>query len=347
MKKIIALLAAATMVAGFASAQGKANELLGSGATFPQPLYVAIFDQYLKANKVKVNFNGNGSGAGIKDLSTKTTDFGASDAPMNEGEIKAAGAEVVHVPATIGAIVVTYNVPGVKTGLKLTGSVIAGIFLGTIDKWNDAEIVKLNPGVKLPDLQIIVVRRSDSSGTSFNFTGYLTKVSPEWAKNVGQNKSPKWPVGVGGKGNPGVASYVKQVPGSLGYVEIAYAIQNKMDVALIQNKSGNFIDPRDLKAVSLAGDVEFPADGKADIIDTPAKGGYPIAATTWLLVYKDQSYTKDAAKSKAVVDLFWYVLHDGQKLSEKNLYAQLPPSAIKVAEHLIKSVTFDGKALKD
>jgi phosphate transport system substrate-binding protein len=345
MKRIHALALGLAAAAGMLSAQSKI-ELIGAGATFPAPLYTVMLDSYLKVSGVKVNYQGVGSGAGIQQLTAKTVDFGASDAPMNAAEIAAAKDEVIHIPTCVGAIVITYNVPGVSSSLKLTGGVIADIFLGKIDKWNDKPIADLNPGVKLPDLNIVVVRRSDSSGTSFNFSGYLTKVSPDWASAVGQSKSPKWPVGVGGKGNPGVAAYVKQVPGAIGYVEIAYARQNKMPVALVQNQAGKFVDPNDLEAVAAAAAIDFPADAKADIINTSAKEGYPISATTWLLLYKDQSYTKNEAKSKAVVDLIWWMIHDGQKLNEGVDYAELPDSAVAVAEKLLKSVTFNGKTLR-
>jgi len=344
MKKTITALSLAILLAAAAGAQAKPT-LQGAGATFPQPLYIGMFDSYLKTTGIKVNYQGIGSGAGIQQLTAKTVDFGASDAPMSADEQAKAGADVLHIPTCVGAIVLTYNIPGINASIKLTGNVIAGIFLGTIQAWNDPAIQGLNPEYKLPSLNIVVVRRSDSSGTSYNFSGYLTKVSPDWASQVGQSKSPKWPVGVGGKGNPGVASYVKQVPGSIGYVEIAYARQNKMPVAIVQNKSGAWVDPNDLKAVAAAADIAFPADAKADIINTDAKSGYPIAATTWLLVYKDQGYAKDQATSKAVLDLMWWMIHDGQKLNEGLDYAVLPPAAVKVAETLLKSVTFNGAPL--
>jgi phosphate transport system substrate-binding protein len=344
MKKTITALSLAVLLAASAGAQAKPT-LQGAGATFPQPLYLGMFDSYLKTAGIKVNYQGIGSGAGIQQLTAKTVDFGASDAPMSADEQTKAGADVLHIPTCVGAIVLTYNIPGITGSIKLTGNVIAGIYLGTIQAWNDAAIQSLNPEYKLPDLNIVVVRRSDSSGTSYNFSGYLTKVSPDWASQVGQSKSPKWPVGVGGKGNPGVASYVKQVPGSIGYVEIAFARQNKMPVAIVQNKSGAWVDPNDLKSVAAAADIAFPADAKADIINTDAKSGYPIAATTWLLLYKDQGYAKDQAKSKAVLDLMWWMIHDGQKLNEGLDYATLPPAAVKVAESLLKSVTFNGAPL--
>jgi phosphate transport system substrate-binding protein len=341
MKKLIAV--AAVALVGLAGLAAQTVELTGAGATFPQPLYQKMFDAYVKT--AKVNYQGNGSGAGIQALTAKTVDFGASDAPMNADEQTKAGAEVLHIPTCVGAIAITYNVAGLTAPLKLSGPVLADIYLGKVDNWNDKPIADLNPGVKLPGDKIVVIRRSDGSGTSYNFTGFLSKVSEDWKTAVGQNKAPKWPVGAGGKGNAGVAAYVKQVPGSIGYVEIAFARQNKMPVALIQNKAGNFIDPNSLGALAKAADIAFPADGKADIINTDAKDGYPIAAATWLLVYKDQSYTKNAAKSKAVADLIWWMVHDGQKLNEAADYGTLPAAAVTVAETLLKSLSFDGKPL--
>ncbi|MBN1409302.1 MAG: phosphate ABC transporter substrate-binding protein PstS [Spirochaetales bacterium] len=321
----------------------KMFDLSGAGATFPAPLYTVMFDEYSKLTGNKVNYQAIGSGGGIKQLTAKTVNFGASDAPMKDSEIAAAGAEVIHIPTCIGAIVISYNLTGIDPQLRFDGTTIANVFLGKITKWNDPAITALNPGVKLPDMPIAVIHRSDSSGTSYNFTTYLTKVSPEWAAKIGTGKSPDWPVGVGGQGNPGVAANIKQVPGALGYIEIAYARQNKMPVAQIKNKAGNFIDPGNLSAVALAADVKFPADAKVDIVDSDAAQGYPISATTWLLIYKDQTFYGNKDKCKAVVDLFWWITHDGQKFNETVDYAKLPPAAVKVAENLLKSIVYDGK----
>lgn len=321
------------------------TSLEGAGATFPQPLYTVMFDQYAKVKGVKVNYQGVGSGAGIQQLTAKTVDFGASDAPMKAKDIAAAGAEVIHIPTCIGAIVLSYNLPGVKEQLKLDSDTISRIFLGQITKWNDPAIAATNSGVTLPDLAIGVIHRSDSSGTSYNFTTYLSKVSTEWANKIGPSKSPEWPVGIGGQGNPGVASSIKQVPGAIGYIEIAYALQNNMPAAQVKNSSGNFINPEDLGKVALAADVDFPADAKVDIVNSSAAQGYPISATTWLLLYKDQTYTGNKAVSKAVVDMMWWMLHDGQALNETVNYAKLPSAAVAVAEKLLKSVVFDGETL--
>lgn len=345
----ILLVGSALVFAGGSSesGSGKADgmSLNGAGATFPAPLYTVMFDEYARQTGIKVNYQGVGSGAGIQQLIAKTVDFGASDAPMKAADIEAAGAEVIHIPTCIGAIVISYNVPGVSEQLRFDSDTVADIFLGKITKWNDPKITGLNPGVNLPNLPIGVVHRSDSSGTSYNFTTYLTKVSPEWANAVGASKSPDWPVGIGGQGNPGVASAIKQVPGALGYVEIAYARQNGMPVAQLKNAAGNFIDPNNLENVALSADVDFPADAKVDIVNSPAAQGYPISATTWLLLYKDQTYTGNKAVSQAVVEMMWWMLHEGQSLNETVDYAPLPAAAVKVAENLLKSVTYDGEPL--
>lgn len=316
-------------------------DLNAAGATFPEPLYVAMFKQYTVH---RVNYQGVGSGAGIKQLIAKTVDFAGSDAPLTDDEKKQAGAEVLHIPMALGAIVMVYNLPG-NLKLRLDGDTIAKIYLGQITKWNDPAIVALNPGVNLPDLNIVVVRRSDSSGTTYNFTLYLTKISKDWEKEVGTSKSPKWPVGIGGKGNPGVAAYVKQVPGSIGYVEFAYAKQNGLAYALLKNAAGEFIDAADPKSLAAAM-ATVPADGIADVVNSSAKGAYPIAATTWVLLYKDLSYLNDAARAKAIVDTLWWMTHEGQKVHPTLDYGPLSAQAVKVAENLLNSVVFNGKKVR-
>ncbi len=321
-------------------------ELSGAGATFPEPLYAAMFAEYNAKTGVKVNYQGIGSGGGIKQLTSKTVDFGGSDAPMTDQELKDAKAEVLHFPTCLGAVVLTYNIPGVTATLKFTPDVIADIYLGKIDKWNDPRIASINTGVALPDMSIIVVRRSDGSGTTFVFTDYLSSVSPEWKSKYGANKVVNWPVGVGGKGNPGVAQYVKQVPGAIGYVEVAYAKQNKMPYALVQNKSGNFIEP-DLKSISIAADVAIPADTKVSLVNTDAKEGYPICSFTWIIIYKDQGYGgRDSKRVKALVDAMWWMIHDGQKINESKDYGELPQGVVKLAEDILNSVVYNGKSVR-
>ena len=322
-------------------------ELMGAGATFPAPLYYKMFDSYAKDHGVKINYQSVGSGAGIKQFISKTVDFGGSDAPMNDKEIESAGAEVLHIPTCIGAIVMSYNVPGLKTTLKLTSEIISGIYLGEIRKWNDPKIEKVNPGAGLPDKDIAVIHRADSSGTTYNFTVYLSSVNAKWknGNGLGISKSPSWPVGLGGKGNEGVAAYVNQVAYSIGYIEIAYALQNKMTVSMLQNKSGNFIDGHSYEAIAEAANINIPADGKVNIVDTVAANGYSIAATTWILLYKDQSFVKNREKAQALVEAIWWMIHEGQSLNESTGYAKLSSKAVKVGEDLLKSVIFDGKPL--
>ncbi len=316
-------------------------DLNAAGATFPEPLYAAMFKQY---QTHRVNYQGIGSGGGIKQLIARTVDFAGSDAPLTDEEKAQAKDEVLHIPMALGAIVMVYNLPG-NLKLRLDGDTIAKIYLGEITKWNDPAIAALNPGVSLPDLNIVVVRRSDSSGTTYNFTLYLTKVSKDWEKAVGTSKAPKWPVGIGGKGNPGVAAYVKQVPGSIGYVEFAYAKQNGLAYALLKNSAGNFIDAANPKSLEAA-IATVPANGIADVVNSPAKDAYPIAATTWILLYKDLSYLKDTNKAKAIVETIWWMVHEGQKIHPTLDYGPISPQATKVAENLLNSVVFNGKKVR-
>jgi len=314
-------------------------ELIGAGATFPYPLYSKMFDVYNKEYGVKINYQAIGSGGGIRQLTNKIVDFGGSDAIMTEKDLKEAGAPVLHIPTCAGAVVVTYNLSG-DPQLKFTPDVIADIFLGKIKKWNDRRITAINPGIKLPDTDIIVVHRSDGSGTTFIFSSYLSKVSPEWKEKVGAGPSLNWPVGLGGKGNPGVAGLVKQTPGSFGYVELIYALQNKMPYGTIKNKKGNFVKPT-IASTSLAANTALPDDMKVDLTDTDAAEGYSISGFTWILVYKEQNYAdKPEEKAKALVNLLWWMTHEGQKYSEPLHYAPLSKAAVGKAEKLIKSITY-------
>jgi len=323
-----------------ASAQD--NTLLGAGSTFVNPLFSKIFSQYTAS---KVNYQSIGSGAGIAQLTAKTVDFGDSDVPLNEDQTKKISAAVLHIPMTSGAVVVTYNIPGVTGALNLSGKDLADIYLGKITKWNSPEITATNKGANLPDLPIVVVHRSDGSGTSFIFTDYLTKVNTEWASKVGKAAAVNWPAGLGGKGSEGVAGLVKQTPGGICYVELAYALQNKMPVANIQNKSGKFIAPT-LEATTLASNVEIPADSKVSVTNTDNPKGYPIASFTWALVYQEQNYGgRSKERATALLKLLWYNIHEGQKECAPLNYAPLSKSAVKVAEKILKSATFEGKAI--
>ncbi len=338
--KLAVVAVAASSIALSAAAQD--NTLLGAGSTFVYPLFSKIFSKYTAS---KVNYQSIGSGGGILQLTNKTVDFGDSDAPLNEDQTKKMSAPVLHIPMTSGAVVVTYNVPGVKGGLNLSGKDLADIFLGKITKWNSPEIADANKGVALPDLPIVVVHRSDGSGTSFIFTDYLTKVNADWAKKVGKASAVNWPAGLGGKGSEGVAGLVKQTPGGITYVELAYAKQNGMAFANIQNKSGKYIAPT-IEATTLASNVTIPADSKVSITNTDNAKGYPIASFTWALIYKEQNYNgRSKARASELLKLLWYNVHQGQAECAPLNYAPLSKSAVKAAEAILKSATYDGKAI--
>jgi len=327
------------------SASAQDNTLLGAGSTFVYPLFSKIFAEYGKTHDVKVNYQSIGSGGGILQLTNKTVDFGGSDAPLNADQAKKIGVPVLHIPMASGAVVITYNIPGVNVPLNLTGKDIADIYLGKITNWNAPEIKATNKGVNIPDQAIVVVHRSEGSGTSYIFTDFLTKVNPDWASKVGKASAVNWPAGLGGKGSEGVAGLVKQTPGAIGYVELIYALQNKMIFANIQNKSGKFITPS-LATTTLASNVELPANAEVSLTNTDNPKGYPISSFTWALIYKEQKYSdRTAAKAKMVLDLLWYNIHEGQKNCEPLNYAPLSKSAVKVAEAILKSATYGGKAI--
>jgi phosphate transport system substrate-binding protein len=333
----ILLLVASSQQAVFA----KSTELLGAGATFPFPLYSKMFDSYYQTNKVKINYQAIGSGGGIQQLISKTVDFGGTDAFMNDKELKKAGAPILHIPTCLGAVVVTYNLPD-KPKLKFTPDVIADIFLGKITKWSDPRIAAVNPGVKIPDMGIVVVHRSDGSGTTAIFSDYLSKVSKEWEFKVGADKSLNWPAGLGAKGNPGVAGLVNQTPGAIGYVELIYTIQNNMPAGLIKNKAGNFIEPS-LQSVSAAANVDLPDDTRVSITNTDAADGYPISGFTWLIFYKEQNYVERSnEQAQALLKLLWWVIHDGQQFAEPLHYSPLSKSAVQKAEAILRSVVYNG-----
>ncbi len=319
------------------------NTLLGAGSTFVYPLFSKLFSVYNQQTGLKVNYQSIGSGGGILQLTNKTVDFGDSDAPLNEEQAKKMGITALHIPMCSGAVVLSYNVPGITDTLKLTPEVIAGIFLGTITKWNDPKIAAINKGVKLPGAAIVVAHRSDGSGTTNIFTDYLSKISSDWQSKVGKGTSVNWPVGLGGKGNAGVAGLVKQTPGGIGYIELAYAIQNNMPFAKLRNKSGNFITPS-IASTSAAGNVQMPADSKISLTNTEAADGYPISGFTWALIYQEQQYNNRSAKrAQELVKLLWWNIHDGQQYCAGLNYAPLSPAAVTVAENILKSATYGGK----
>jgi len=343
MKRTIPLRAALLVglaLVGLTVAAG-AQTLLGSGATFPAPAYTKMFDEYNKITGVKVNYQAIGSSGGLKNIQDRVVDFGGSDSYVKDSDFSKYPAQIVHIPTVIGAVVLTYNLPG-NPNLRLTGEVISKMYLGSIAKWNDAAIAELNPGVKLPNLAIMPVYRSDGSGTTFNFTAYLSAVSPEWKSNAGNANSVSWPTGIGAAQNAGVAGVVKQTPGSVGYVELAYAVQNKMAVAAIRNASGNWIEPS-LESISAAAAGAFPADTRILLVNTDAKAGYPISALTWIVVYRDQKYgNRSLAQAEQLAKLLWWMIHDGQKYVSALDYAVLPAPAVKAAEAIVKSLSYNG-----
>jgi phosphate transport system substrate-binding protein len=295
----------------------------GAGATFPYPIYSKWFDEYAKVDpSVRFNYQSIGSGGGQKQILAQTVDFGASDGPMSDDNLAKAPGKLLHIPTVAGADVVAYNLTGNPT-LKFDADTIAGIFLGQIKKWNDPKIAALNPGVTLPDQEIVVVHRSDGSGTTYIWTDYLSKVSPEWKTKVGTNTSVNWPTGIGGKGNEGVAGQIKQTPGALGYVELIYAVQNKMPYAEVKNAAGEFVKPTLQSVTAALATAEIPDDFRFSMTNAPGKDAYPIAGATWLLVYEQQ---KDATKGKKLVEFLKWAEKDGEKMARDLQYASLPES---------------------
>jgi phosphate transport system substrate-binding protein len=303
-----------------ASAQMMIN---GAGATFPYPIYSKWFDAYTKVDpSVRFNYQSIGSGGGQKQILAQTVDFGASDGPMSDDNLSKAPGKILHIPTVAGADVVAYNLPG-NPELKFDGDTIAGIFLGEIKKWNDPKIAATNAGVSLPDQDIVVVHRSDGSGTTYIWTDYLSKISPEWKSKVGTNTSVNWPVGIGGKGNEGVAGQIKQTPGALGYVELIYAIQNKMPYADVKNSAGKFVKASLESITAAMATAQIPDDFRFSVTNAPGDAAYPICGATWLLVYEQQ---KDAAKGKKLVEFLKWAQKDGEKMAKDLDYAPLPES---------------------
>ncbi len=335
------------LVLGWAAGPAPASaEMLmnGAGATFPYPIYSKWFDEYAKIDQgVKFNYQSIGSGGGIRQITERTVDFGATDGPMTDEQLKKSPGELFHIPTVLGAVVATYNLPG-NPKLHLTGEVLADIFFGKIAKWNDDRIKTLNSGVSLPGDPIIVVHRSDGSGTTYIWVDYLSKVSKEWEQQVGRGTSVKWPVGLGGKGNEGVAGQIKNTPGALGYVELAYAITNKLPVASVRNPAGKFIEPTIASTTAAAAGAagNMPADFRVSLTNAPGEAAYPIASFTWLLVYKDQPFE---AKGKALVKFLWWATHEGQRYPSDLLYAPLPAPVVKQIEAKIHQINHQGKPL--
>lgn len=336
MKKLVALSFVALPLLLATAAMG-AETINAAGATFPAPIYQKWFGEYKMAHPdVQINYQAIGSGGGIRQLTEGTVDFGASDMPMTDEQIKALKVHPLHFPTVLGAVVLSYNVPGVTTALKLTPDAIAGIYLGEIKKWNDPKIASVNPGVKLPGGDIEVIHRADGSGTTFIFTDYLSKISGEWKSKVGANTSVSWPTGLGGKGNDGVAGLVKQTPGSIGYVELIYAVQNHMAFADVKNAAGKFVTPSFAGVTAAAANSKgMPADFRASITNQGGAATYPISSFTWLLI---PSEIKDPGKKKAITDFLSWMLTTGQKDCEGLSYAPLPKAVVAKEEKQIAMI---------
>jgi phosphate transport system substrate-binding protein len=311
--------------------------LNGAGATFPYPMYSKWFSEYHKLHpEIQINYQSIGSGGGIRQVINGTVDFGASDGPMTDEMLKEAKTKILHMPTVMGADVPAYNIPGMTAELKFTPEALAGIFLGKVTKWNDKAVTSANPGVNLPDKDIIVVHRSDGSGTTYIWTDYLSKVSPEWQSQVGTGTSVKWPIGLGGKGNEGVAGSIRQLQGSIGYVELIYAVQNNIAYGSVRNAAGNFVKASlDSVTAAAASAPKMPADFRVSITNAPGKDAYPISSFTWLLI---PAQSKDAAKGKILADFLNWMVTDGQKMTAALSYAPLPEGVVQKEKDAIKQV---------
>ncbi|MBI2917550.1 MAG: phosphate ABC transporter substrate-binding protein PstS [Chloroflexi bacterium] len=332
--------------AGDTTPPGATVRLNGAGATFPYPLYSKWFDEYAEVSNTQVNYQSIGSGGGIRQITEGTVDFGASDGIMTAQQQVAAeqrGGPILHIPMTMGSVAVVYNLPGIPSGqLKLTPEALADIYLKRIAKWNDPRIAQLNPGLSLPNQDIAVVHRSDGSGTTFIFTNYLSKVSQEWKEKVGNATAVNWPGDVGGQGNEGVAGQVRQIPGAMGYVEVAYAKQNRIPWVALANASRDFIEPSLESTSAAAQGVDLPDDMKVMVTNSSNPQAYPIAGFTWLLMFVQQT---DCNKGRALVDMMWWALHDGQQYGTALDYAPLPPDAVRKAEAQVRSITCGSQPL--
>ena len=311
--------------------------LNGAGATFPYPMYSKWFSEYNKLHSdVQINYQSIGSGGGIRQVLNGTVDFGASDGPMSDEQLAQAKTKILHIPTVLGAVVPAYNVPGISGEIKFTPESLAGIFLGKVQKWNDPAIAQANPGVNFPDKPIIVIYRSDGSGTTFIFTDYLSKISKDWSNTVGKGTSIKWPIGMGGKGNEGVAGQIRQLQGSVGYVELVYAVENKIAYGSIKNAAGNFVKASlDAVTEAAASSPKMPADFRVSITNAPGKTAYPISSFTWLLI---PVQAKDPKKGKIIADFLDWMVSDGQKMTSQLSYAPLPQNVVEKVKAAIKQI---------
>jgi phosphate transport system substrate-binding protein len=326
------------LLAALAASPAWAQNINAAGATFPYPIYSKWFDEYHKTHpKVQINYQSIGSGGGIRQLLDKTVDFGASDGPMTDDQLKQAGSKILHFPTVLGAAVPSYNIPGVAGELKFTPEALAGIFLGKVTKWNDPAIAGQNPGVKLPAEDIVVIHRSDGSGTTYIWSDYLSKVSDDWKSKVGTNTSVNWPVGLGGKGNEGVAGLLKQTPDSIGYVELIYAIQNSLPYGLVKDAAGDFVKASlaSVSAAAAGAAKSMPDDFRVSITNAPGKGAYPISSFTWLLI---PAQIQDAAKREVIKDFLHWMLTTGQQDCEPLAYAKLPKEVVAKEDKAIAMI---------
>ena len=352
MKKLLLILMAVAVLAAChdnkkksAAKVEKTVSITGAGATFPMPFYNQLVSDYATKTGTLVTYGGVGSGGGIRSLKDKVVDFGATDAFLTNEQAAELSAPIVHIPTCLGAVVLAYNLPGVTT-LKLKNEVLAKIFMGEIKKWNDAQIKADNPGITLPDLSISVIYRSDGSGTTFIFSDYMSKISGKWAKDIGTGKSLNWPIGMGAKGNPGVAGTIKQTEGAFGYIGSEYAFAQKISYVSLQNKAGNFIEPS-IQSVSAAAKGEIPVDTRVMVTNSSDPEAYPISAFTWIILYKEQAYG-DRSRQQAeetVKFLEWLISADAQAVATKVDYAPLPDKVVGLAKDILKSVTYNGEAI--
>jgi phosphate transport system substrate-binding protein len=346
LKSISSIFLFIVLFSGMCSSQ---VQLVGAGATFPAVIYSKWFDEYRSTTGVQINYQAIGSGGGIRQVTEGTVDFGASDGPMNDKQLSEArskqGTDILHIPTVMGAVVVSYHIPGVGKGLNLDSEILSNIFLGRTTMWDDPSIKKFNSKLNLPHKAILVMHRSDGSGTTFIFTDYLAKISREWGSKVGRGTSVNWPVGLGGKGNDGVAGLIKQTEGSIGYVELAYAIKNNIPYANLKNQSGNFVEPTfySVGAAAESASQNMPADLRVSITDPTGKDSYPISGFTWLLIYQNM---KNETKARALFNFLKWAMGKGQSLAAGLYYVPLPASVIKLCYNKINSITANGKKIK-
>lgn len=351
MKTILSLILAVFLFSSCQNSQNKSGEstnnvsLTSAGATFPLPYYNLVFKNYTEETDVLVTYGGIGSGGGIRSLKDKVVDFGATDAFLNDEQMAELPAEVVHIPTCLGAVVIAYNLPGLDD-LKLSNASLEKIFMGEITNWNDAALKTINPGVNFPDKEITFIHRSDGSGTTYIFSDYMSKISTKWAEVVGTGKSLKWPIGMGAKGNPGVAGTISQTEGSIGYIGSEFAFAQKIQIAKVQNSSGAYIAPS-IESISAAAQGDIPDDTRIELTNSSDPASYPISGFTWIILYKEQAYA-DRSESQAlgtVTFLNWLISEKAQGEASKVNYAPLPPLAVEKAKAILKSVTYNGKVL--